>query len=249
MLDTRGGVEVLHDVSFRAEPGQMVALVGSSGAGKSTIAQLVPRLYDVDSGAVRLSGVDVRDLTSDVDPRRTLGMVDPGRSPVPRVGPRQPAARPARGHRGRALGGAAPGPARRPGRVAARRARHGRRRARLPALRRRAATADDRPAAAGAAAGRDPRRGDRAPRLDLGGGRAGGAGRGAGRADGGRDRAPAVDHPGGRPHPGHRGRPDRRARHASRTAGRRADATRSCTAPSSTRAHSISHSRANAVIW
>ena len=37
-LDTRGGVEVLHDVSFRAEPGQMVALVGSSGAGKSTIA-------------------------------------------------------------------------------------------------------------------------------------------------------------------------------------------------------------------
>ena len=48
-LDTRGGVEVLHDVSFRAEPGQMVALVGSSGAGKSTIAQLVPRLYDVDA--------------------------------------------------------------------------------------------------------------------------------------------------------------------------------------------------------
>ena len=49
VLDTRGGVEVLHDVSFRAEPGQMVALVGSSGAGKSTIAQLRARLYDVDS--------------------------------------------------------------------------------------------------------------------------------------------------------------------------------------------------------
>jgi len=73
-LDTRGGVEVLHDVSFRAEPGQMVALVGSSGAGKSTIAQLLPRLYDVDSGAVRLAGVDVRDLTTD-SIRRTLGMV------------------------------------------------------------------------------------------------------------------------------------------------------------------------------
>jgi ABC-type multidrug transport system fused ATPase/permease subunit len=55
-LDTRGGVEVLHEVSFRAEPGQMVALVGSSGAGKSTIAQLVPRLHDVEGGAVRLSG-------------------------------------------------------------------------------------------------------------------------------------------------------------------------------------------------
>ena len=55
VLDTRGGVEVIHDVSFRAEPGQMVALVGSSGAGKSTMAQLLPRLYDADAGAVRLS--------------------------------------------------------------------------------------------------------------------------------------------------------------------------------------------------
>jgi ATP-binding cassette, subfamily B, bacterial len=73
-LDNRGGVEVLHGVSLRAEPGQMVALVGSSGAGKSTIAQLVPRLYDVDSGAVRLAGVDVRDLSFD-SIRDTLGMV------------------------------------------------------------------------------------------------------------------------------------------------------------------------------
>ncbi|HEU5109200.1 MAG TPA: ABC transporter ATP-binding protein [Micromonosporaceae bacterium] len=73
-LDTRGGVEVLHDVSFRVEPGRMVALVGSSGAGKSTIAQLVPRLYDVDGGAVRLAGVDVRDLTGD-SIRQALGMV------------------------------------------------------------------------------------------------------------------------------------------------------------------------------
>ncbi|MEU6720133.1 ABC transporter ATP-binding protein [Nonomuraea sp. NPDC046802] len=73
-LDSRGGVEVLHGVSFRAEPGQMVALVGSSGAGKSTIAQLLPRLYDVDSGAVRLGGVDVRDLSAD-SIRETLGMV------------------------------------------------------------------------------------------------------------------------------------------------------------------------------
>ena len=73
-LDTRGGVEVIHDVSFRVEPGKMLALVGSSGAGKSTIAQLIPRLYDVDSGAVRLGGVDVRDLTfSSI--REKLGMV------------------------------------------------------------------------------------------------------------------------------------------------------------------------------
>ncbi len=73
-LDTRGGVEVLHGVSFRAEPGQLVAIVGTSGAGKSTIAALVPRLYDVDAGAVRLSGVDVRELTAD-SVRATVGMV------------------------------------------------------------------------------------------------------------------------------------------------------------------------------
>ncbi|MGW2406491.1 ABC transporter ATP-binding protein [Streptomyces sp. NPDC001739] len=73
-LDTRGGEEVLHGISFRAEPGQMVALVGSSGAGKSTVAQLLPRLYDADSGAVRLSGVDVRDLTA-ASLRGALGMV------------------------------------------------------------------------------------------------------------------------------------------------------------------------------
>jgi ABC-type multidrug transport system fused ATPase/permease subunit len=73
-LDTRGGVEVLHGVTFRADPGRMVALVGSSGAGKSTIAQLIPRLYDVDAGAIRLAGVDVRDLTAE-SIRRTVGLV------------------------------------------------------------------------------------------------------------------------------------------------------------------------------
>jgi len=73
-LDERGGVEVLHGVSFRVEPGQMVALVGTSGAGKSTIAQLIARLYDVDSGAVRLGGVDVRDLSAD-SIRATVGVV------------------------------------------------------------------------------------------------------------------------------------------------------------------------------
>jgi ATP-binding cassette subfamily B protein len=74
VLDTRGGVDVVHDVSFRVGAGEMVALVGSSGAGKSTMAQLLARLYDVDRGAVRLGGVDVRDL-SFADLRRGLGMV------------------------------------------------------------------------------------------------------------------------------------------------------------------------------
>ncbi|WP_068269303.1 ABC transporter ATP-binding protein [Aldersonia kunmingensis] len=73
-LDSRGGDEVLHGISLHAEPGQVIALVGSSGAGKSTIAQLISRLYDVDSGAVRLSGVDVRDLSAQAI-QETVGMV------------------------------------------------------------------------------------------------------------------------------------------------------------------------------
>jgi ATP-binding cassette, subfamily B, bacterial len=73
-LDSRAGDQVLHEVSFRAEPGQLIALVGSSGAGKSTIAQLLPRLYDVDAGAVRIGGIDVRDLAFDTI-RGALGLV------------------------------------------------------------------------------------------------------------------------------------------------------------------------------
>ncbi len=54
---------ILHGVSFTAAAGELVALVGPSGAGKTTISQLVPRIYDVDTGSVRVGGVDVRDLT------------------------------------------------------------------------------------------------------------------------------------------------------------------------------------------
>ncbi|MEX5302009.1 ABC transporter ATP-binding protein [Kocuria sabuli] len=74
VLDSRGGEEVLHGVSFTVLPGHTVALVGSSGAGKSTIAQLVARLYDVSSGAVRIGGTDVRDATF-ASLRETIGMV------------------------------------------------------------------------------------------------------------------------------------------------------------------------------
>lgn len=74
VLDDRAGDEVIRGVSFTAEPGQVVALIGSSGGGKSTLVSLVPRLYDVDAGAVRLSGVDVRDLSFD-SLRRTVGVV------------------------------------------------------------------------------------------------------------------------------------------------------------------------------
>ncbi len=73
-LDTRAEGDVLHGVTFDVPAGQTVAVVGSTGAGKSTLASLVPRLYDVDGGAVRLSGVDVRDLSFE-SLRATVGMV------------------------------------------------------------------------------------------------------------------------------------------------------------------------------
>jgi ATP-binding cassette subfamily B protein len=56
---------VLNDVTFTAEPGQLLALVGSSGAGKTTITHLISRLYDVQSGSITINGVDVRDATLD----------------------------------------------------------------------------------------------------------------------------------------------------------------------------------------
>jgi len=62
-LSSEPGEMLLHDLSFRIEPGQMVALVGPSGAGKTTIASLIPRLYEATTGQVRLSGIDVRKAT------------------------------------------------------------------------------------------------------------------------------------------------------------------------------------------
>ncbi len=74
ILDTRGGQDVLHDIDFTIPAGHTVALVGSSGAGKSTIASLLARLYDVDSGSVELAGVDIRQLKLD-SLRGTVSMV------------------------------------------------------------------------------------------------------------------------------------------------------------------------------
>ncbi|RAS71111.1 ATP-binding cassette subfamily B protein [Lentzea atacamensis] len=61
-----GSTSVLDGVSLVCEPGTVTALVGGSGAGKSTLAKLVPRFYDVSAGAVRIGGVDVRDIAPDV---------------------------------------------------------------------------------------------------------------------------------------------------------------------------------------
>jgi ABC-type multidrug transport system fused ATPase/permease subunit len=68
------GAEVLHGVSFRAEPGQTVALVGHTGAGKSTIVKLLARFYDPTSGRVTIDGYDLRGVTME-SLRRQIGMV------------------------------------------------------------------------------------------------------------------------------------------------------------------------------
>jgi ATP-binding cassette subfamily B protein len=68
------GEPVLRDVSFAVRPGELVALVGPSGAGKTTTAMLVARIYDVSEGAVRVDGVDVRDLQLE-SLRAAIGLV------------------------------------------------------------------------------------------------------------------------------------------------------------------------------
>jgi ATP-binding cassette subfamily B protein len=73
-LSDDAGAPVLRDVSFTAEPGQLVALVGPSGAGKTTITALVSRLYDPTEGTVRVGGADVRDLTQ-ASLRSAVGVV------------------------------------------------------------------------------------------------------------------------------------------------------------------------------
>jgi len=62
-LSDHAGEPVLKGITATVEPGQLVALVGPSGAGKTTVSSLIPRLYDVTSGAIRIDGTDVRDLT------------------------------------------------------------------------------------------------------------------------------------------------------------------------------------------
>lgn len=68
------GQPALQHISLKAEPGQMIALVGPSGSGKSTIASLIPRFYDVDSGTITIDGHDIRQVTAD-SLREQIGLV------------------------------------------------------------------------------------------------------------------------------------------------------------------------------
>ena len=146
-LSDEAGAFVLRGIDAEIEPGQLVALVGPSGAGKTTLTGLVPRLYDVTEGAVRIDGHDVRDLTQDTL-RAAIGVVsqDPHlfhdtvldnlryarpEATDDEVSRRLPCRPDPRRHRGAARG-----------------LRHGRRRARSPTVRRREATPRHRPHAA-----------------------------------------------------------------------------------------------------
>lgn len=70
----KSGVPVLRGVSLNAEPGETIAIVGPTGAGKTTIINLLPRFYDVTSGSVKIDGIDVRDVTA-ASLRKQIGIV------------------------------------------------------------------------------------------------------------------------------------------------------------------------------
>ena len=99
VLDPTVSSQVLFDVSFTAEPGQLVALVGPSGAGKTTISQLLPRLYDTTSGTISINGMDVRDATF-ASLTDTIGVVTQDAHLFHETIRREPALRQARCHRG-----------------------------------------------------------------------------------------------------------------------------------------------------
>src|SRR5690606_6542089 len=64
-FSSRPGVPVLEDITLRLEPGTVTALVGPSGSGKSTLAALLARFHDVEAGAIRIGGRDLREMTAD----------------------------------------------------------------------------------------------------------------------------------------------------------------------------------------
>ena len=207
----------LQHIDFAAEPGQLVALVGPSGSGKTTTTYLVPRLYDVDAGAVEIDDVDVRRIKLEslgevigVVTQETYLFHASVRDNLRYARPEATEDELDRRRDGRRDP--------RPGHRAARGLRHDRRRARLQAVGRREAADRDRPGAAQGPADPDPRRGDVGPRHRLGAAHPARLRAPDGGPDDDRHRPPAVDDPARRPDPRLRARPDRGTRHARRAA-------------------------------
>ena len=157
-VDTDPDVDVLQGLSLSVAAGETVALVGASGAGKSTTISLVPRLYDVTEGAVRIDGIDVRDLTLD-SLRTSIGVVsqDPHLFHES-IGDNLRYADPTATD-DQLIEAARAGAHPRDDRSTARRVCDDRRRTRLPVVRRGEATARDRAPVAEEPGDHDPRRG------------------------------------------------------------------------------------------
>ena len=211
VLERSGGQQILFDVSFVAEPGQLVALVGPSGAGKTTISHLAARLYDVTAGSVNINGMDVRDVTLS-SLQATVGVVtqeshlfhDTIRANLLYAATR------------REREGTCPGSAGRPdprhGGCVARWPRHAGGGPGLPSLGRREAAHRHCQARPQSSRRGGARRGHCPPRLGVRARGPAGAEEGPGRADVDRHRSPPVDGQGCRPDPRNRGRQGRRAR-------------------------------------
>ena len=213
-------VPLITDLSLVAEPGRTVAIVGPTGAGKTTLVNLIMRFYDLDRGRITLDGVDIaamsrRDLRSDIGMvlqdtwlfggtiRDNIAYGDPTASEEQILA----AARAAYVDR---FVHSLP-----------QRVRHGRRRRGRQPQRGREAAAHDRPRLPRRPGHPHPRRGHQLGRHPHRGPHPGGHGRAALVADELRDRPSAVDHPRRGHHPRHGRRPDRRAGLAHRAAGRR----------------------------
>ena len=189
--------KILRGVSLNVRAGEMVAIVGRSGAGKTTLVNLLPRFYDVTSGAITIDGIDIRDVTL-ASLRSQIGIVTQETVLFDDTIAGNIAYGSPNATRDADRGGGPGGPCARVHRGDAERVSDDDRRARAAAVGRPAAAAGDRARAAEGLADPDPRRGDVVARLRVGAPGPGGAGEPDGQPDVDRDRAPAVDGAAGR---------------------------------------------------